>query len=98
MPFPAKLSLALAASFVVGVGAGVYYARTRTTPPPAQESITMSAAAIDEAPHVELASGRADTIVVPKEIVDRLGIQVSTAAPVSQAQPLRMPGSLMLDA
>ena len=94
MSSKAKVCLALAASFGVGIVLGAYYYKPHDKKSVGDEPVTQSAQDIENAPHVELVTDRPDTIDVPQEIVERLGIHTSAADPVSQSQPLRMPGSL----
>lgn len=93
-----RMFFVLTTCFALGAGAGAYVMTKRGEVAAKPEADAPAAAAIDGEPHVTLATDRLDTIVVPSEIMGRLGIRVSTVEAVSQAQPLRMPGSLMLDA
>ncbi|MCE9607081.1 MAG: efflux RND transporter periplasmic adaptor subunit [Planctomycetia bacterium] len=93
-------SLALVAvCLAVGIGAG-YYARGRIVAGSAAKAAPQPATvAASSAPKEEarLLAGHPDTVYMPEEIVDRLGVRIAKVEKVPNSHPLKLPGSLMLD-
>lgn len=90
-------SLATAVA-LLAVGAAVgYFARGRTTPQAKPEAAQVVECSAPSTAHARLVSGHPGTVFMPKEIVERLGVRVGKVDRVPDAQPLKLPGSLMLD-
>jgi cobalt-zinc-cadmium efflux system membrane fusion protein len=90
--------------FAVGAAAGAYVmhlraARTASSAPAAAHLAACAPTATGpEKPSARLVDGRSDTLDLPAEIVERLGIRTVEVDSTPGMRPLRMPGSLMLDA
>ncbi|MGC3972480.1 MAG: efflux RND transporter periplasmic adaptor subunit [Pirellulales bacterium] len=56
-----------------------------------------SQSSADAKTDAHLADGRPDTLILPKDVIKRLGVRIAEVEPAPKSRPLRLPGSLMLD-
>lgn len=96
MPARSKSFLSAVVILAIGVAAG-YFARGRLSE--ASKSVPQPVAEPTPAAseRARLVSGEPGTVFMPQEIVQRLGVRVGKVEKVPDAQPLKLPGSLMLD-
>lgn len=82
--------------FVAGIAVGGY-AVHRWWPEQPPVVCPKPVDAEDSHSHAQLASDRPNTVVLPDEVIQSLGIRSVRIVANTEARPLRMPGSLMLD-
>lgn len=92
-----KVCAAALTGLILGAAATAYFMRQNgasPVPEPAGPTVTHRHEPKHEA---SLAQGRPDTLVLPIDVMKRLGVRIAQVEPAPNSRPLRLPGSLMLD-
>lgn len=82
---------------VLGAAATGYFLRHKPVAPTAEPVRPVVSHAAEPKREACLAEGRPDTLVLPVDVMKRLGVRVAQVEPAPKSRPLKLPGSLMLD-
>lgn len=95
---PAKTKSFISAVVLLAIGAACgYFAHGRISPSAKPVIQPIVEATREPTERARLVPGETGTVFMPQEVVQRLGVRVGKVEKVPDAQPLKLPGSLMLD-